>query len=94
LLALAAQPALDPIYHYCNADETTWHGFATAIVDEARKHRSLACERIEAITTAEYPLPAKRPAYSVLDTSRIRALGIVPPSWRIGLARVVEQELS
>jgi dTDP-4-dehydrorhamnose reductase len=94
LFALGRVPALEAVYHYCNADETTWHGFATAIVDEARTHRALACERIEAITTAEYPTPAKRPAYSVLDTSRIRALGIVPPSWRIGLARVVEQELS
>jgi dTDP-4-dehydrorhamnose reductase len=93
LLALAAQPH-ERVYHYCNEGETTWHGFAMAIIDEARKHRPLACERVEAITTAEYPTPAKRPAYSVLDTARIRALGIVPPSWRVGLAQVVEQELS
>jgi dTDP-4-dehydrorhamnose reductase len=94
LFELGALPSRDAVYHYCNADETTWHGFAIAIIDEARKRISLACERIDAITTAEYPTPAKRPAYSVLDTSRIRALGIVPPSWRRGLAQVVEQELS
>lgn len=94
LIALAAQPARERVYHYCNADETTWHGFAVAIIAEARKHTALACERIDPITTAEYPTPAKRPAYSVLDTSRIRALGIEPPSWRLGLAHVVEQELS
>lgn len=94
LLALGSQPAPERVYHYCNAGETTWHGFATAIIAEARKHRSLACERIEAITTGDYPTPAKRPAYSVLDTTRIRALGIVPPSWHSGLARVIEQELS
>jgi dTDP-4-dehydrorhamnose reductase len=94
LLVLGSQPALDRCYHYCNTGETTWHGFAIAIVDEARKHRAIVCERVDAITTAEYPTPAKRPAYSVLDTSRIRALGILPPPWQVGLARVVEQELS
>ncbi|NVB78756.1 MAG: dTDP-4-dehydrorhamnose reductase [Kofleriaceae bacterium] len=94
LYALAAQRTLDGVYHYCNAEPTTWHAFATAIVDEARKHRAVACERIDAITTAEYPTPARRPAYSVLDTSRIRALGIVPPSWRRGLAEVVAQEMA
>jgi dTDP-4-dehydrorhamnose reductase len=94
LLVLATKPALDRVYHYCNAGETTWHGFATAIIETARKHRALACERIEPITTADYPTPAKRPAYSVLDTTHIRALGIVPPSWQGGLAQVVAQELS
>jgi dTDP-4-dehydrorhamnose reductase len=82
-----------PTYHYCNAGETTWHAFAEAIVAEARTHTSLACERIDAITTAEYPTPARRPAYSVLDTQRIRDAGIVPPSWEAGLARVVAHAL-
>jgi dTDP-4-dehydrorhamnose reductase len=80
-------------YHYCNAGETTWHAFATAIIEEARRRVPLACERIEAITTAEYPTPAKRPAYSVLATTRIRDAGIVPPSWQPGLARVVAHAL-
>lgn len=94
LLALAARRDLEPTYHYSNDGATTWHAFATAIVDEARRHRPLACERIEAITTAEYPTPARRPAYSVLDTTRIRALGITPPPWTIGLAAVVAAELT
>ena len=99
LHALAARPSLELVYHYCNAEPTTWHGFATAIVEEARNAyganaHPLACERVDAITTADYPTPAKRPAYSVLDTARIRALGIVPPSWRRGLAEVVAQEMA
>jgi dTDP-4-dehydrorhamnose reductase len=94
LIALGAQPALGSTYHYCNDGATTWHAFASAIIEEARTHRTLACERIEAITTAEYPTPAKRPAYSVLDTSKLKGLGIVPPSWQIGLARVVAHELT
>lgn len=93
LLALGELPALAATYHYCNAGETTWHAFATAIIEEARGRTSLACERVEAITTAEYPTPAKRPAYSVLDTTRIREIGIVPPSWQAGLARVVAHAL-
>ena len=88
--ALFALRPQHSIYHFCNEGPTTWHAFAVAIVDEARKHRALACERIESITTAEYPTPARRPAYSVLDTSRIRAAGIATASWTRGLATVIE----
>lgn len=93
LIALAPLATAGGVYHFCNDGMTTWHAFATAIIDEARRIRPLACERIEAITTAEYPTPAKRPAYSVLDTSKVRALGIVPPSWQPGLAQVVAEIL-
>jgi dTDP-4-dehydrorhamnose reductase len=93
LLALAGRASLESTYHYCNAEPTTWHELATAIVGEARRHGPLACERVEAISTAEYPTPAKRPAYSVLDTARVSAtLGVVPPSWRVGLAELVAKE--
>lgn len=88
LLELARR-ARDGIYHACGDGPTTWHGLAVAIVDEARRHTALACERVEPITTAEYPTPARRPAYSVLDTGRLRALGIALPSWRGGLSRVI-----
>ena len=94
LLALGAHRDRAPIYHYVNDGVTTWHAFASAIIELARTHRPLAVERIEAISTADYPTPAKRPANSVLDTSRIRALGITPPHWRIGLAQVIAQELA
>jgi len=77
LLELAAAPA--GIYHYCNDGATTWHAFAEAIVGRA----------VTPITTADYPTPAKRPAYSVLDTTKVRALGIIPPHWSIGLQRVL-----
>lgn len=94
LIGLGGQARLASTYHYCNDGPTTWHGFATAIVEEARRHRPLACERVEAIATAEYPTPARRPAYSVLDTARIRSLGIVPPPWTIGLQRVIAHDLT
>jgi len=93
LLALAARSARQRIYHACGGEPTTWHAFAAAIVAEARRYRALTCERIDAITTADYPTPARRPAYSVLDTARLRADGVVVPSWRAGLARVIADEL-
>lgn len=93
LLDLAACPAREATYHYCGAEPTTWHGFAVAAIELARGRRSLACERIEAIPTSAYPTPARRPGYSVLDTARIRALGIVPRPWQVGLARVIEEDL-
>ncbi len=93
LLALAAVRTLAPCYHFSCAEPVTWHAFASAIVAEARGYRELACERIDAIATVEYPTPAKRPVSSVLDTTRIRALGVTTPSWRPGLAAVVAHEL-
>jgi dTDP-4-dehydrorhamnose reductase len=89
LLALAARPSLDATYHYCDEPATTWHAFATAIIDEA--HLRVP---VEPITSVEYPTPAKRPAYSVLDTQRIAALGIHPRPWRDGVAEIVAKELS
>jgi dTDP-4-dehydrorhamnose reductase len=86
---LALRDAVPGVYHYCNDGATTWHAFATEIVGIA----GLAA-RVDEITTPEYPTPVRRPAYAVLDTSRVRALGIVPPSWRFGLARVVAHALS
>jgi dTDP-4-dehydrorhamnose reductase len=94
LFALAACPQLAPTYHFCNAGATTWHGFATAIVELARRRGPIACERIDPITTAEYPTPAKRPAYSVLDCTRIMSLGIAPPAWQRGVETIVGKETS
>ncbi|HEY1816666.1 MAG TPA: dTDP-4-dehydrorhamnose reductase [Kofleriaceae bacterium] len=93
LLALAPRADLAATYHFCNAEPTTWHGFATAIVEAARRRGPVACERVDAITTADYPTPAKRPMYSVLDCARISSLGIVPPPWRRGLETVIAKEL-
>jgi dTDP-4-dehydrorhamnose reductase len=96
LLAMAAIPTLGPTYHYVGAGATTWHALATAIVEAARaaSPRPLACTTVEAIPTSAYPTPAARPAYSVLDTSRLGALGVTPPSWTIGLGRVVAAEVA
>ena len=69
------------IYHFANSGETTWFNFAKKIQATA----GLTCE-VNPIQTADFPTPAKRPAYSVLDTSRIeKDLGIEIPHWETAL---------
>lgn len=69
------------IAHYADEPECTWYDFARAIADEMESDA-----RIDAVTTAEFPRPATRPAYSVLSTERYeRITGVAPASWREGL---------
>ncbi len=76
-------------YHLVAGGETTWHGFAQEIFEHAAK-AGFKTPKLEAIPTADYPLPAKRPAYSVLDTAKIRdTFGIVLPPWQKGVAETV-----
>jgi dTDP-4-dehydrorhamnose reductase len=74
-------------YHFASAGSTTWFGFAAEIFAQAQA-LGRPVPKLKPITTAEYPTPARRPAYSVLDTARItRVFGIAPPDWREALAR-------
>ncbi|MGO4223203.1 dTDP-4-dehydrorhamnose reductase [Lysobacter sp. TAF61] len=75
------------LLHLVADGETTWHGFADAIFDEAMA-AGLVSRRpvVTAIATADYPTRASRPAYSVLDTNRLRQqFGVEPPDWRKAL---------
>jgi dTDP-4-dehydrorhamnose reductase len=76
----------EDVVHAVNSGATSWHGFAVEIV------RLMGAEvAVHAVTTADYPRPAKRPAYSVLDTSRLAAaLGRHLPPWQDALARYLE----
>jgi dTDP-4-dehydrorhamnose reductase len=75
------------IYHLSAAGETTWYGFACAIaaglgLDPAR--------RIAPVSTSERPLPARRPAYSVLSKEKLlRVFDIEPPRWEEDLERLL-----
>src|SRR5690606_31417707 len=79
------------LWHLTAGGETSWHGFASAIV--ARAHaigRIPRMPRVVPIATADYPTPARRPAYSRLDCSRLeRDFGIVPPDWAQALQAVL-----
>lgn len=73
-------------YHYCGEPATTWHGFASAIIEQARAREPLTVQTVTAIPTADYPTPAARPANSVLDGAKLAArFGIWPRPWRAGL---------
>lgn len=78
-------------YHYCNAGATTWYDLARLIVEEARQNELLKVNRVVPISSAEYPLPTPRPAYSVLDCTKIkRVFGITPRPWAIALADMLK----
>lgn len=79
------------IFHFGGAPEMTWQGFAKAILAD---RPSVA---VHPIPSRDYPTPAARPRYSVLDCSRIAgAYGLTPPDWRPALrevlARLAEEE--
>ena len=80
-------------YHLCAAGACTWYEFAKAIF--AAAHTAGLIERqiqVAPITTADYPTKARRPAYSVLDTTKIRnAFGLDLPDWNQGLAVAIAE---
>lgn len=72
------------VYHACGLGETTWCGFAGEIFQTTRK-RGLQTPKLTAITTAEFPTPARRPANSRMDCSKLaRVFGVRQPDWREG----------
>ena len=83
--------AFKGVYHLAAAGETSWHGFAEAIISSMPAQEK-KCKVIEPITTSEYPLPAKRPAYSVLSCDKLqRTFGLKLPDWRESLRQVLEK---
>jgi dTDP-4-dehydrorhamnose reductase len=85
LIALNEGKQIRGIYHYANAGETTWFDFAEKIKSLA----GLECD-LKAITSDQFPTPAKRPNYSVLDTQKIeKDLGIEIPSWETALSQCI-----
>ncbi len=92
LLAKRGEPALRGIFHVGGTgDATSWAGFAEAIFAE-RGRRGAGAVSVRLIGTADYPTPARRPAWSVLDGARLEEThGIILPDWRIGLARCMDR---
>ena len=81
---LIASPSGSGTYHFSGAPATSWANFARAIIATA----GLNC-RIEDITTAQYPTPARRPLNSRLDCSRLAVFGLEQPDWRDALPTVI-----
>lgn len=76
------------IYHFTNSDETTWYDFALKI----RELKGLNDCKVNPVTSAEYVTAARRPVYSVLDSSKIEsAFGVVIPEWEEALERCLRK---
>jgi dTDP-4-dehydrorhamnose reductase len=90
-LAATDPAAFTGVYHLAASGQTSWHGFADAIVglmpEEGKK-----CKAVEPISTSEYPTPAKRPPYSVLSCEKLkRTFGLQLPDWQKSLEQVMEK---
>ena len=86
-------PEVSGTYHYTNSGVASWYDFAVAIFEEAQQlNFPLKVENIVPITTAEYPTPARRPAYSVLACGKISTtIGTYPPHWRQRLRQMLTE---
>jgi len=96
--SIQTQPELAGLYHLVADGETSWHGYAQIVIEQARKAGQpirVRPEAIEAIPTSAYPTPAQRPLNSRLDTRKLqKAFGLQLPDWRLGVERVIAEMLS
>jgi dTDP-4-dehydrorhamnose reductase len=74
------------------AGETSWHGFAVAIVEGLKaRHVALRVQTVRPIRTQDYPTKARRPANSRFDLARLREVfGVATPDWRDALVRELD----
>lgn len=89
-------PELCGIYHLAPAGETSWHAYASYVIEFARaKGERLAVETINPIATTEYPTPASRPLNSRLATEKLRdTFSLHLPDWRSGVTRMLMEALN
>lgn len=85
------------LYHCTAGGQTNWCDYARFVVgtaDRAGKTLKMSADKIVPVAAADYPLPAKRPANSRLDCSRLKQVfGLELPHWQSGLRHILEQIL-
>ncbi len=87
---LEAHQSASGIYHYCGDEPCSWYDFARAIFLEAEAQGIKTPSTVKSISTIDYPTPAVRPAYSVLDCSKIQSyFGVTSSSWRGGIKTAI-----
>ena len=99
--SVQSRPELAGLYHLTAGGETSWHGYASHVIEYARQNGKkgensirVAPDAIVPIPTSDYPLPAPRPLNSQLDTSKLQAaFGMVLPDWRQGVDRMLNEYL-
>lgn len=87
-------PGLSGLYHAVAAGETSWYGYARFVIGGARQRGvaiKVSDENVRPVTSSQFPTPAKRPANSRLDTSKLeQAFGIKLPDWQTGVAEMLD----
>ena len=95
--SVALQPQHGGTYHAVASGHTSWHGYATHVIETARSRGvpiSVAREAIAAVPTSAFPTPARRPANSRLDTHKLRnTFGLRLPDWQSGVDRMLAEVL-
>lgn len=85
------QDSFAGIYHACGTGETTWHGLAVAALQDAATHGQTMPD-VTAIRTQDWPTPAKRPADSRMDNSKLtHVFGVTMPAWQESVRKTVHQ---
>jgi dTDP-4-dehydrorhamnose reductase len=91
------QPDLSGVYHLVASGETTWHGYASHVVAQARHLQpdiGLKVSEIAPVPTSAFPTPAQRPLNSRLNTRKLQqAFGLVLPPWQQGVDRLLTEIL-
>ena len=91
------QPELSGLYHLVAGGETSWHGYACFVLNLARQagiELKAAADNVIPVPTSAFPLPARRPLNSRLDTSKLQTtFDVHLPAWQIGVARMLEEML-
>lgn len=82
------------VFHAAGTGSTTWHAFALAVFDAAARH-GLPVPEVEAIRTADWPTPARRPPDSRLDCTKLEEVfGVRLPAWEYSVRAVVDQAMA
>jgi dTDP-4-dehydrorhamnose reductase len=95
--ATLSDPGKTGLYHLVAGGETSWHGYARFVLEEALQagvELKATPERVDPVPTSAFPTPAMRPHNSRLDTSKLQStFGLVLPPWQAGVARMLRETL-
>ena len=93
--AMNSEIDLSGVYHAVAAGETSWHGYARFVIEQARQRgRELKVQAIDPVPTSAFPTPARRPHNSRLNTTRLQTtFGLTLPHWQQGVARMLTETL-
>jgi dTDP-4-dehydrorhamnose reductase len=90
-----SRPDVSGTYHAVASGVTTWHAYATLVIEWARQKGlpvKVSADAIAPVPTTAYPTPAKRPLNSRLDTGKLcRTFGLELPQWQHGVQRMLTE---